>query len=346
VPDVEGRLDVKRVELGDEFVMMMPKSWAWRQLHDGRWWCGERGDRAACYLHHEIAPPKPRIGGEAPRPLANARHWLGALRRSVEQHGTVGGIVESKTLSGGILHATVDDIGESGTYRTARWFAVTGYTHGASIFRLSLTIPIEFWEEPIVPQLIELLSEQARFGTGTTSPIIEALGSRDLRLSPGAILSLPATWSASQGGRETVIRAPGGLFSISVEAELVEDPIERRALSLDGSVAHLTRSELALHVARQFVQTLTVSTISRPIESTPYGAIVTTRLHRPRTPSTEGIEGTVWYYLIPQGETCIIITFYLYMPPELGDRSDMLEAKALLAREIADLRLDLEDMRD
>jgi hypothetical protein len=339
-------LDVKRVELGDEFVMMMPKGWTWRQLRDGRWWCGDHRRRIACYLHHEIARPKPRIGGDPPSPLANARHWLGALRRTLGEHGTVGGIVESKTLSGGIVHAIVDDVEESGPCRTARWCAVTGYTHGASIFRLSLTVPIGSWNSPVVPQLIELLGEQAEFGTGTTSPIIESLGSRDLRLNPGAIISLPATWSASQDGRKTIITAPGRLFSILAEAELVEDPVECRALSLDGSVAHLPRPEFALRVARQFAQTLTVSTVCCPIELTPYGAIVTTELHGPKTPQGEGVAGTVWYYLIPQGETCVINAFYLYMPPELGDRSDVVEAKASFAREIANLRLDLEDMRD
>src|SRR6185369_16253495 len=120
----ERRLQVKRVELGDEFVMFMPTSWTSGRLNDGRWWCGDRDDRFFCELHHEIAPPRPGPDDDPHMPLANARHRLGALRRFLERQGTLGDIVESKTLSGGILQAITDEVDESGAYRTAKWFAV------------------------------------------------------------------------------------------------------------------------------------------------------------------------------------------------------------------------------
>jgi hypothetical protein len=55
---------------------------------------------------------------------------------------------------------------------------------------------------------------------------------------------------------------------------------------------------------------------------------------------------TIWYYLIPRPEACVIISFTLDIPSEIRDRPEMAEAKALLAHQIANLRLELEDMRD
>jgi hypothetical protein len=261
-PDTEGRLQVKRVELGDEFVMFMPTFWTWGQLNDGRWWCGDRDNRFFCDLHHEIAASRPISGDEPPAALANARHRLGALRRFLEQQGTLGDIVESKTLSGGILHAITDETDESGAYRTAKWFAVTGYSHGVSIFRINLTAAIEHWNAPILTQLIDLFGEQAEFGTGYTAP--SRLGLRDLRLSPGAIFSVPANWYACRDQRKVAISGPDYVPHLIAETEFVDDPEELRAMSIDGSVPRLPRSEFAHHVAGRFAETLTASIVSRP----------------------------------------------------------------------------------
>jgi len=129
------------------------------------------------------------------------------------------------------------------------------------------------------------------------------------------------------------------------QAEFVGDPEKLRAMSIDGSAAHLLRSEFAHRVASRFAETLTVSIVSRPIEVTLYGAIVTTEL-RWRGKADPNETGTIWYYLIPRPEACVINSFTLDTPPEMRDRPEMAEAKALLAHRIANLRLELEDMRD
>ena len=298
----EGRLQVKRVE----FVMFMPTFWTWGQLNDGRWWCDDRDERFFCDLHHEIAAPKPIPGDEPPTALANTRHRLGALRRFLEQQGTLGDIVESKTLSGGILHAITDETDESGTYRAAKWFAVTGYSHGVSIFRINLTAALEYWNAPILAQLIDLFSEQAEFGTGCTAP--SRLGFRDLRLSPGAIFSVPANWYACRDQRKVLISGPDYVPNLIAETEFVDDPKELRAMSIDGSVPHLPRSEFVHRVAGRFAETFTASIVSRPIEVTLYGGVVTTALRWRGKPSPNET-GTIWYYSIPRPEACVIITF-------------------------------------
>ena len=42
----------------------------------------------------------------------------------------------------------------------------------------------------------------------------------------------------------------------------------------------------------------------------------------------------------------MIASFVLAIPPAFRERPEMIEARALLAREIANLRLELEDIRD
>ena len=46
---------------------------------------------------------------------------------------------------------------------------------------------------------------------------------------------------------------------------------------------------------------------------------------------------------MPVGERCLIATFMFSVPGALRDRPDMIEVKALLAREIANLRLEFDD---
>jgi hypothetical protein len=320
--------------------MFMPASWAWGQLNDGRWWCGDRDDRFLCELHHEIAPPRPVSGDDEATPLANARYRLDALRRFLEQQGTLGDIVQSKALSGGILHAIIDEEEESGTYRAAKWFAVTGYSRGVSIFRINLTAAVEHWNAPIRSELIDLFSEQAEFGTGYTAP--SNLGLRDIRLAPATIFSVPANWFACREEHKVLISGPDHVPSLIAETEFV-DPEELRAMSIDGSFPHVPRAEYVLHVAERFVRTLAVSTVLRPVEVTLYGALVTTEL--PGNPNPDET-GTIWYYLIPRPEGCVIITFTLDTQSAMRDRPEFAEAKALLARQIANLRLELEDARD
>src|SRR6185369_7914490 len=108
---------------------------------------------------------------------------------------------------------------------------------------------------------------------------------------------------------------------------------------------HLPRSEYVLHVADRFVRTLAVSTVSRPIELTLYGVLVTTELCWPGKPNSNET-GAIWYYLIPRPEGCVIISFTLDTPSEMRDRPEFAEAKALLARQLANLRLELEDIGD
>ena len=47
--------------------------------------------------------------------------------------------------------------------------------------------------------------------------------------------------------------------------------------------------------------------------------------------------------MIPTGKRCLVAGFSLGIPLALRDRSDMIEAKALLGREIANLRLEFDD---
>jgi hypothetical protein len=74
----------------------------------------------------------------------------------------------------------------------------------------------------------------------------------------------------------------------------------------------------------------------------PFGALVTTELALSSGRET----ATSWYYLIPYGESCMIASFVLAIPTAFRERPEMIEARALLAREIANLRLELEDIRD
>jgi hypothetical protein len=282
----------------------------------------------------------PPTGGDpSPSPLANARHRLDAIRGVLEQTGTSCGVVVSKTISGGVLHAIVDEIAESGPCRTARWYAVNGYTHGVSIFRLSLTAPVERWGDPIVPYLIELFAAQAAAGLATAASITDRLGLRDIRVRPGMIISVPASWTARPDEHGVLIWGPKGVPGVIAEAEMVEDPAERARIGLDGSAAHLSRPALALHVAGRFARTLTVSTLSRPIEPVLFGALVTTEMALSSGRETV----THWYYLIPCGESCVIASFVLDIPTALRERPEMIEARALLARAIAELRLEPDD---
>ena len=52
---------------------------------------------------------------------------------------------------------------------------------------------------------------------------------------------------------------------------------------------------------------------------------------------------THWYYLIPCGESCVIASFVLDIPTALREQPEMIEARALLARAIAELRLEPDD---
>ena len=60
----------------------------------------------------------------------------------------------------------------------------------------------------------------------------------------------------------------------------------------------------------------------------------------------QGETGAIWYYLIPRPEGCVMISFTLDTPSEMRDRPEFAEAKALLARQLANLRLELEDIGD
>ena len=51
----------------------------------------------------------------------------------------------------------------------------------------------------------------------------------------------------------------------------------------------------------------------------------------------------VWYYLIPVRTRYLVAGFELAIPSTLRDRADMVEAKAVMAREIGKLRLEFDD---
>src|SRR5882724_5991619 len=173
--DPDASLVLKGVELGDEFRTLVPQPWTCRQTSDGRWWCGDPEQDISCFFRHEVA----FSDGPPTRALDNARQCLDDVRQFLEQHGTVGEIIEWPTISGAILHAITDDVEESGPYRAARWYVAEGFSCGGSLYRLTLTVPLARWDDPMVPRLIEQFATQAEAGPGTMAAIGENLGMRD-----------------------------------------------------------------------------------------------------------------------------------------------------------------------
>jgi len=272
-----GQLDTKLVELGDDFSLVVPMDWTCAWLDDGRWQCGDRDGIFQCYFRHEIAPPT-----DPPAyPLNHAQRCLDIMRRWLEELGTIGGIDERRTISGGIVH-------------------------------------------------------------GITEALInEGLGLRDLRLDGPVVVSVPATWSVRQIEDGILAQGPDGVPQLVARVGHDDDDAVLRAISEAGPAQNFSEmAEVGFRAAIALARTLAVVVSS--IDRAEYGAIIAGELDAPGAAD----QRLVWYYVIPTRTRCIIAGLELAIPLELRDRPDMVEAKSMVAREIAKLRLEFDDDND
>ena len=335
----DGPLDTKIVELGDDFSLHVPMNWTcdWRDEH--RWQCGDPDGIVRCFFRHEIAPTSDPPG----YPLDNAQRVLAVVRDHFEKQGTTGGIEERQTLSGGITHVTTDDPEESGeVYRHARWYLVTGYSHGVSVFHLILGALVENWGDPQMPRLVEHFASQAEAGTGTRSLITDSLGLRDLRIDGPVVVSIPATWSVRQDEGQLVATGARGLPKLVADLSYTDDEAVLRAMSEAGPAQNFAEiAEVGFRAATALARTLAADVKS--IDRAKYGAIIAGEIDAPDAAHQQ----LFWYYVIPiEMRRCLVAGFQLAIPLELRDWPDMVEAKSTIAREVANLRLEFDDDND
>jgi hypothetical protein len=262
------------------------------------------------------------------------------VRDHFEKQGTTSGIEERQTLSGGIIHVTTDDPEESGeVYRHARWYLVTGYSHGVSVFHLILGALVENWGDPQMPRLVEHFASQAEAGTGTKSLITESLGLRDLRIGGPVVVSVPATWSVRQDEQKVIAKGAGGLPTLIADFAYADDEPVVRAMSEAGPLSIQNLPEQGLRAAAALADTmrLTVGSIDRA----KYGAMIRSEFEPDAVDQL-----LMWRYVIPIETVCLVASFGLTIPLELQDQAEMVEARAMIAREIANLRLEFDDDND
>jgi hypothetical protein len=328
-----GQLDIKLVELGDDFSVLVPMNWTCARLDDHRWQCGDRDGIVQCFFRHEIAPPSTPPA----YPLDHAQRVLAIVRDHFEKQGITGTIEERQTPSGGIIHVTTDDPEESGeVYRHARWYLVTGYSHGVSIFHLVLGALVENWDDPQMPRLVEHFASQAEAGAGTKSLITESLGLRDLRIGGPVVISVPATWSVRQDELRVIAKGADGLPTVIADVAYADDEPVVRAMSEAGPMSIPNLPELGLRAAAALADTMrfTVGSIDRA----KYGAIIRSEFE------PDAVEQLLmWRYVIPIDTVCLVANFGLTIPLGLRDQANMVEARAMMAREIANLRLEFDD---
>jgi hypothetical protein len=53
---------------------------------------------------------------------------------------------------------------------------------------------------------------------------------------------------------------------------------------------------------------------------------------------------SAWYYVIPTGTRCLVAGFVLEVPFDARDRPDMIQAKAMIARAVGQLRLEFDEV--
>jgi hypothetical protein len=262
------------------------------------------------------------------------------MRRWLEEHGTIGGIDERPTISGGILLGITDDTEESGeVYRHARWGIATGFSHGTLFFRMTLFALAENWDHPLVPRLIEHFATQAEAGIGAKSLITEGLGRRDLRIGGPVVVSVPATWSVRQDEERVIAKGAAGLPTLIADLAYADDEPVVRAMSEAGPFEIHNLPEIGLRAAAALADTMRFKVGS--IDRAKYGAMISSEFE------PDGVDQLLlWRYVIPIETVCVVATFGLTIPLELRDQADMVEARAMIAREIADLRLEFDDDND
>ncbi|MFO1058667.1 MAG: hypothetical protein U1E53_17070 [Dongiaceae bacterium] len=315
-PEPAAALPLKPVDLGGEVEVEIPRGWTCHWVGSGRWWCGEDAEEGVgVYLKQELADPMPSEPAAPATPLGNARHQAGRHRELLKSWGYGALPGAESTVSGHLLHADRELTWPEGDRsRQLRWMKIDGYSASAALFHLILNIPIERLDDPETPALIAHFARQAAIGNRLPPRAEGALGLRELRVTGGLAVAVPAEWRCEGDGESLCCRLDESGLTLLVmprhweRAELLArlDPQPPENLPDDA---------MAREVAEHFAASMPEGTESGAVEPAAHGAIVTAREPGQGGSGPESVDRLIWAYVLVGAARVTGVWFTLFLPP-------------------------------
>jgi hypothetical protein len=330
------------VSFDDRFIVRLPLGWLREQMEDGRWWCGPRDRSIGVVIREAQTGVPPPSDTRLATPTGNALYEVENISTFLRTLDLVGEIEVSRIQSGRVVHARRSYVDDGEELIDLRWYTIRGTTTGIGLMIIILTVARDRYENVETRALIDHFASEA-FAcqiTDVREPDESVAASlQDLYLGPWTAIRIPAFWRLSEKDDGWWARDPSGSpgmlyaywnqFRVAKPVELSFEEVTRLAAGKAEEIATDMLFDDGTLVERSVIA-VKFGTIARTVEDIPGEAGVE---------DGAPLRTYSWVYMTPMEKAILMTRYRLYLPRHLLDRSDLIELRELIDREVLAQRL-------